>query len=69
MKYLYIALLLVTQIAWAADPEPAPKKEPGTLEKAGNAVKSSYQKTVKTLKKHGKKAPCSQAQKSMAQCH
>ncbi len=72
MKHLWITLLLVlaTTVASAADPEqkPAPKKEPGTMEKAGNSVKSGYHKTVKTLKKHGHKAPCSQAQKSMAQC-
>ncbi len=77
-----ILLLLVTTTIRAADAapadskttdttsaKPAPAKQPGTMEKAGTAVKSTYHKTVNTLKKHGRRAPCTKAAKSMGQCH
>jgi hypothetical protein len=83
-QWIVILLLLTTTASWAADTtpadskatdtsstvaKPAPKKAPGTMEKAGTSVKSSYHKTVNTMKKRGKRAPCTKAAKSMGQCH
>jgi hypothetical protein len=81
-QWIVVPLLLVAAASWAADTTPAPAdskttdstaakpapKKPGMMEKTGNAVKSGYHKTVHTLKKHGRKAPCTQAEKSMHQC-
>lgn len=82
-QWIFALSLLVATASWAADTttapadsktadsaaaKPAPKKQPGAMEKTGNAIKSGYHKTVHTLKKHGRKAPCSQAEKSMHQC-
>lgn len=84
-QWIFLLGMLVTTASGAAEPaqkpaegeatearpaeKAAPGKEPGTMEKAGSKVKSGYHKTVKTLKKHGRKKPaCSPAQKSLNQC-
>ncbi len=63
---ILILLLLVATTSWAADTAPADNKP---ANKTGDSVKSTYHKTVATLKKHGKRAPCTKAAKSMGQCH
>ncbi|HEY7986761.1 MAG TPA: hypothetical protein VIE17_07555 [Methylophilaceae bacterium] len=82
-QWIVIPLLLVATASWAADTtasadskttevtvtKSAPQKQPSTMQKAGDSVKNTYHKTVTTLKKHGKRAPCTKEAKSMGQCH
>ncbi|HEY8086050.1 MAG TPA: hypothetical protein VIE69_10680 [Methylophilaceae bacterium] len=57
----------------AKEPKPADAK---ARERTSNAVKSGYHKSVKTvkktahtMKKNGRRGPCTKAAKSMQQCH
>jgi hypothetical protein len=57
----------------AKEPKPADAKD---REKTSNAIKSGYhksvntaKKTVHTMKKNGRRGPCTKAAKSMQQCH
>ena len=81
MAIVTMALLLAIQPAWAADAQKKSeagaeqksqakpeKKSPGTMEKAGDSVKSGWNRFTKSVKQGAKKPVCTPEQKSLKQC-